>query len=43
MDVQQEIQKAEVLIEAIPYMRRFAGTVVVINNPDAEHRGMLFS
>ena len=30
MDVQQEIQKAEVLIEAIPYIRRFAGTVVVI-------------
>ncbi len=30
MDMQQEIKKAEVLIEAIPYIRRFAGTIVVV-------------
>ncbi|MDY4611181.1 MAG: acetylglutamate kinase [Sphaerochaetaceae bacterium] len=30
MDMRQEIQKAEVLIEAIPYIRRFAGTIVVV-------------
>ena len=30
MDMRQEIKKAEVLIEAIPYIRKFAGTVVVV-------------
>ncbi len=28
--MQTEILKAEVLIEAIPYIRRFAGSIVVV-------------